>query len=72
MTLSESLFVMLYFYNLFLKSISVSQMSLTAAWFPHASNKDLPLPHKRRGPDTVKFSVLNKFTELTSRLVTGL
>lgn len=47
-------------------------MSLTAAWFPHASNKDLPLPHKRRRPDTVKFGVLNKFTELTSRLVSDL
>lgn len=47
----------LYFYNLFLKNISVFQMSVTAAWFPHASKKDLTLPHTRKGPDPVKFSV---------------
>lgn len=47
-------------------------MSVAAAWFLHASNKDLTLLHTRKGPDTVKFSGLNKLTELNSRLVTDL
>lgn len=39
----------LYLCNFFLKNISVFQTSVTAAWFPHASNKDLTLPHTRKG-----------------------
>lgn len=45
----------LYFYNLFLKKRDVFQMSVTAAWFPHASNKGFTLPHTRKG--LVKISV---------------
>lgn len=47
----------LYFYDLFLKTMSVFQRSVTAAWFPHASNKDVTLPHSRKGPGPVKMSV---------------
>lgn len=60
------------FCNLFLKNTSVFQMSVTAAWFPHASNKDLTLAHTGKGPDPVKFSIENKLTELTRRLVTDI
>lgn len=48
---------MLNFCNLFVKSVYVLQTSVTVAWFPEASNRDLRLPHTRKGPDSVKFTV---------------